>query len=182
MDRFDIGLSFIYGPGRDGDPFHITAHDVNPTSFGITFATWVAWQRVHHAPAFMNDFKSASRDSFSPIYLTWYWNSCRCYELPHGVDTFLFDASVLSGVKRATSLLQKSVNVPADGAFGPITMSAVQAMSAVDLINGLTVERLEYYESLANAGYFDGGWKQRTLDGCQYAISACDAAAAVKGP
>ena len=58
------------------------------------------------------------------IYKEKYWTACKCEELPEALAFMLFDAAVNQGQTQAIRMLQRTINVPADGVMGPETIAA----------------------------------------------------------
>ena len=58
--------------------------------------------------------------------------------------------------------MQRAAGVAEDGAIGPVTLAAVRAMPATDVIRVLADLHRSYYATLANFGWFGRGWLART--------------------
>ena len=100
------------------------------------------------------------------LYRTRYWNKVRCDELAPGVDLSVFDLAVNGGPGRAAKLLQRCVGAVEDGAIGPKTMSAINAVPAKELIIRFADTRREFYKGLKAFETFGRGWLRRT-DECE---------------
>jgi lysozyme family protein len=81
--------------------------------------------------------------------------------MPHGVDLMLFDAAVQHGPRRAIRMLQRSVDVEADGEVGPITRSAVGKRNAARVVRAMGTSRRSFYKSLKHYRQFGRGWMRR---------------------
>jgi len=99
------------------------------------------------------------------------------------VREVMFDASILHGQGSAITLAQRAINrasqsstgfkgLKVDGINGPKTSYAINAQSAVNFINGLTVERILFVDRLVQRTVRKGdlsqvenlfGWHQRFL-------------------
>ncbi len=86
--------------------------------------------------------------------------------LPSGVDCMAFNDATLSGAGHTVRLLQRIVGTTQDGAIGPITLRAINAMSVRTLIDAIVKADIEYLSSLANAPKFIHGWTRRETS-CQ---------------
>ena len=127
------------------------------TNLGVTQANWEAY--VGH-PVTWNDMKALTREKVAPFYKRKYWDMVRGDELPNGVDYMAFDFAVNAGVGRSAKLLQQAVGVSQDGAIGPLTLSAIRALPAKQLIDRYSDAKEAWYKSLHNATY-EKGWLNR---------------------
>ena len=96
--------------------------------------------------------KNITVDDIKPIYRTNYWERCRCQDLPSGVDWAVFEWALNSGPGRVAKALQRAVGAYEDGAVGPQTLMAINALQPHEIINRIAVHRDSYYRSL---GHFD---------------------------
>ena len=161
QDLFTEAMNFIWEPCHDGQPFHVTAFDPGgATAWGVTFETWAAWQKMHGELASIGVFRNLPRGEFLPLYRTLFWNACCCAALgPIGIQ--VFDAAVNCGPRRAAKFLQAVVEVPQDGAIGPITIAAALADDQRLLARRICSARDAFYATLNNARYFERGWDAR---------------------
>jgi len=99
------------------------------------------------------------------IYYKEYWQPCRCGELPPAIAIFLFDAAVNHGVATACKMLQRKLNVLADGKIGHITIKAVNTKNLDELLINLLTERAYFYHAIVQANssqaVFLDGWFAR---------------------
>jgi len=100
------------------------------------------------------------------LYRTRYWDKARCDEWAPGVDLSVFDLAVNGGVGRAAKMLQRCVGAEPDGAIGPKTIAAVNAVPAKNLIVRFAEDRREFYKGLKTFDTFGRGWLRRT-DECE---------------
>jgi lysozyme family protein len=137
-------------------------HPADPggaTMKGVTLETYRRYKMNPHITK--DQLRNITDEEVADIYKVGYWDKCRCYDLPSGVDFLVFDAAVNMGVGRSAKLLQEAVGVSADGVIGPITLAAANAAD-VDL----TIERFSqlkeaFYRSLPTFGTFGNGWLNR---------------------
>jgi lysozyme family protein len=72
-----------------------------------------------------------------------------------------FDAAVNHGVGTAIRSLQEAAGVEADGVIGPLTRRAIEAVSAVELIERYAAIRERRYRALSHFWRFGRGWLAR---------------------
>ena len=111
------------------------------------------------------DIRSLTREAAIEIYRQDYWNRCRCNELPAQLALILFDSAVNQGPTAAIRLLQKSLNVGADGVIGPITIAAAFRASPSLVITEFIARRAYQYTLHPEVTRFGLGWFRR--------LSAC---------
>lgn len=128
------------------------------TNLGVTARTWEDW--VGH-PVSEKEMRSLTPEKVAPLYKRKYWDAVRADDLPVGVDYCVFDCAVNSGPGRAVKLLQKTLGVEPDGAFGPVTMAAVEEMNPTELIVKYAWNRLQFWQSLPTFDVFGRGWSAR---------------------
>lgn len=109
------------------------------------------------------DVKNLTLEHAEKIYWQHYWDPAHCDELPWPLDMLMFDTAVNQGVKPAIELLQKTVNVAADGAWGPKTKAAVAAKSRdlAELCALFLADRALRYTGTRNFDHFGRGWLKR---------------------
>ena len=130
------------------------------TNLGITKRVWDDYQGATSTEA---EMRALTVEMVTPIYAR-YWRKARCDELPLGLDYAVFDCAVNSGGLRSVRLLQAALGVADDGAIGPRTMEAIQAVPASALIHDMCEARLKFLRDLAPFGVFGKGWTRRVED------------------
>jgi len=128
------------------------------TNLGVTLATWSGWIG---RPATIAEIEALTVAAVTPVYLADYYNPAHCPDMPAGVDLMAFDCAVQSGVGRAIRTLQQAVGVTADGAFGPLTASALADCSPSRVIGSFATAREAFYRSLPTFSRFGQGWLNR---------------------
>jgi lysozyme family protein len=73
----------------------------------------------------------------------------------------VFDMAVNSGPARAVRTLQACLGVAADGAFGPLTRTALTVAEPRTLIRRFAREREAFFRSLGAFDVFGRGWLRR---------------------
>lgn len=135
------------------------------TNHGITIGTLAAW-RGHEVTA--DDVQALGQEEAEAIYQTDYWRAAQCHVLPAGLDLIIFDLAVNSGPGRAVRMLQEAVGAEIDGAAGPETMRAVQALLVAEVIRSVSRLRRVFYRQLADNDpsqeRFFRGWVNRLED------------------
>lgn len=128
------------------------------TMYGVT-------KRVAVAYGYTGDMRKLTLDEAKRIAKAGYWDKVRADELPDELDFQLFDTAYNSGDSRAVKLLQASLNLNQDGAFGPATMAAVQRQVASGETDSLCARfnghRLLFLADLKTWPSFGKGWARR---------------------
>ena len=131
MTRFDSCLEFVLKMegGLTDDP----ADRGGRTNLGITGQTLARARKDGIAKADTVD--GLTREVAAAIYRAYYWNACRCGDLPAPVDLAVFDAAVHMGTGTAAMQAQRALNLlgaePAlaeDGIVGPRTLEAARRL------------------------------------------------------
>ena len=127
------------------------------TNLGVTQANWEAF--VGH-PVTWDNMKALKAETVAPFYKRKYWDMAHCDDLPTGLDYLMFDFAVNAGVGRAIKTLQTAIGVTADGALGPLSLSAINNLEPKLLIERFTDAKEKFYKSLNNPTY-ERGWLAR---------------------
>lgn len=132
------------------------------TNMGITRKTLARWRKVSPWTALPKTaVATLTRGEAALIYRASYWNACGAGRMPQGIDLALFDFAVNSGPDRAVRVLQAALGIAADGAVGPVTLTAVAAAEPRQLINALCDRRLSFLQRLTTFSIFGRGWTNR---------------------
>lgn len=107
------------------------------------------------------NIRALTRDQAIEIYRRDYWARVQGDKLPAAVAFQVLDAAVNHGVGTAIRWLQRAVGVADDGVIGPLTLAAVAAAPAADLVLLFNAERLEFYAKLSTFDAFGKGWTRR---------------------
>ena len=137
------------------------------TNLGVTQANWEAF--VGH-PVTWDNMKALKAETVAPFYKRKYWDMAHCDELPTGLDYLVFDFAVNAGVGRSIKTLQTAIGVTADGALGPLSLSAINNIPVMQLIEQFTDAKEKFYKSLNNPTY-ERGWLARVVQVEKSAIS-----------
>lgn len=128
------------------------------TNLGVTRNVWREWVNRDVDEA---EMRSLTPELVTPLYKARYWDSCKCDDLPRGVDYAVFDAAVNMGPGRAAKLLQAALGVTADGAIGRATIAAATAADPVELLEAFSLGKEAFYQSLPTFSTFGKGWLNR---------------------
>ena len=128
------------------------------TMLGVTQFNWE--QHVGHQVTH-DQMRKLTPTDVEPLYKKKYWDVVRADELPSGIDYLVFDLGVNAGPGRSIKLLQAAVGVPADGGFGPMTITAVLAADPVELIEKFSQNKEHFYRGLDDFKTYGTGWLNR---------------------
>jgi lysozyme family protein len=128
------------------------------TNLGVTQRVWEEWVGRDSNE---KEMRSLTPEMVKPLYKRKFWDACRCDDLPNGIDYLVFDMAVNAGVGRSAKLLQHCVGVTADGAIGPITITAVKRKDTEELIEKFSEARELFYRGLKTFDVFGRGWLNR---------------------
>lgn len=117
------------------------------------------------------DIQNLTLDQAKAIYLEDFWN---LIGQAHGAVKFqLFDAAVNHGNGNAVRMLQRAVNVADDGAWGPLSQAALEAMESSGGHNDVLLRFLGYrflfWASLQKFDTFGRGWTRRGAENLLFA-------------
>jgi len=117
------------------------------------------------------DIKALTRDGAKQIYLTDFWQRGQMDQYDPAIAFQVFDIAVNSGIETAVRMLQRAAGVADDGHIGPITVAAVNAKSATDMLMLLIAERLDFWRKLSTWPRFGAGWAGRAANDLRYAAT-----------
>lgn len=150
--------------GREGSAYTDRATDRGgPTKYGVTLATFSLYRRAAMTAA---DLMLLSEEEAREIYR-------KLFVIDPGFDhitepklrELAVDSGVQHGPERVTKWLQIAVGVDADGQWGPLTESAVNARDPRALFADVLAQRVEFYGRLVTAdptqAANDAGWMAR---------------------
>jgi lysozyme family protein len=159
QENFDVALKHVlkFEGGYSDHP----RDPGGATKFGITHGVL----KQHRGRAVSkDDVRKLTLNEAAEIYRSRYWNAASCDALPRGLDLAVFDCAVNQGVGRASRFLQRAAKVTADGQIGPITLAAVSAARADELLTEFMARRMKSYGSLQRLfKTFGLGWSRRLI-------------------
>ncbi len=131
------------------------------TNLGVTIGTLSGWLGRR---ATKQEVRALTPEKVAPIYRKGFWDVIRGDDLPVGVDYCVYDFAVNSGPRRGAQALQRAVGVADDGKIGPVTLAAVKAKPADQIVQRICTDRLTFLRRLKTWKTFGKGW-QRRVDG-----------------
>lgn len=112
------------------------------------------------------DIKNLTKEQADKIYFDDFWMAMRCDQMPLGMDEFVMDFAVNSGVPTVKKKLQQALGVLPDGKIGAVTLAALKTANKKRIVRFLFVERAIIMAS-AKKNVFDEnshGWYARLFD------------------
>lgn len=106
------------------------------------------------------DILNLTEQRAKELYKKFYWDFCKCEELPYPLDIFLFDAAVNHGVIGAVRILQEALELKPDGILGEITISTIKK-NGQDAALKFLAQRALFYTELDNFKRYGKGWFNR---------------------
>lgn len=146
--RFPDALAVVLE--REGGYVHDPDDPGGETNHGVTARVYARWRKRRGLPA--RSVRLIQPAEVAAIYDAEYWDPVQGDELLRlgfGVALVVFDFAVNAGVGRAIRLLQRTVGVLEDGAFGPATLRALEAVAPDAFVAGYSRGRESFYERLA---------------------------------
>lgn len=131
------------------------------TNWGVTI-------RTARANGYAGRMIDMTRDQAKEIYRAAFWERVRGEKLHSALAFQLFDACVNHGIGNGVRMLQRAAGVADDGLIGEVTLRAVQAVSAPDMVMRFNAERLEFYTKLKTFSTFGRGWVNRVAGNLRY--------------
>ena len=138
------------------------------TNLGVTQRVWEEWVK-HDVDE--KQMRELTPEMVAPLYQEKYWQRVKGDELPAGIDYCVFDASVNSGVGRASKWLQEVCGTQPDGVIGPMTLRVAQAIVPADLVNMYCDKRLAFLKELKTWETFGKGWERRVEEVRSHALT-----------
>lgn len=114
------------------------------------------------------DIKNLNLADAKAIYLRDFWLRAASDQYDGAIAYQVFDAAVNHGIGNAIRFLQRAAGVADDGAVGPMTLRAVQAMTVTDVLMLFNAERLEFYTKLSTWKTYGKGWARRIVGNLRY--------------
>jgi len=160
-ETYTQSLRLLLQHGREGGWSNDPRDPGGMTNLGVTKR---AWEKYVGRPVNDAEMRALNPAKVSDFYYTEYYVKCGADRLPAGLDHAVFDFAVNSGPGRAVTFLQGALGVAADGAFGPVTLSAARDQPPAKSIRSLCDARLAYLKGLANWSVFGNGWGRRVAE------------------
>lgn len=142
--------------------------DGGVTNFGITHKTLADWRG---GPVTAEDVKNLTQAEADAILRANYYTRCRCGEMPERMAMVVYNSAVMSGPKKAISLIQEAFNslgmtadgapLEVDGILGRFTMTAIRETDAGVLSEAYADLYEVYLQGRHNFDTFGRGWMNR---------------------
>lgn len=158
----DFDTAFDRLIGHEGGYVNHPDDPGGETNWGITL-------RTAREAGYVGSMRDLTRDQAKAIYRTAYWGRAKADQYDGAIAFQVFDAAVNHGIGQAIRFLQRAAGVADDGAVGPVTLAAVRAMSAPDVLARFNAERLDFYTRLSTWPTFGKGWARRVAGNLRYA-------------
>lgn len=134
-------------------------------NYGIAFATFEAWEKIHKRPhPTFATLKAMTPSTAAQIYAATYAPPIFYHLLGVGVGRVLLDSAVNNGVGGAISIAQAALHLDEDAHVGPVTLWALTHHPRVELINKLCDMRIKRQATFKNAHTSLPGHPGRTWD------------------
>ena len=150
--KFDEAFTQLLG--HEGGYVDNPADPGKATMWGVT-------ERVARAHGYTGHMRDLPVALAKQIYRAAYWDAVQADQLPAPVRYSVFDAAVNSGVSQSVKWLQRALGVSDDGAIGPKTLAAAQAVDGQALKAKMLGARLQFMTDLATWPSFGRGWARR---------------------
>lgn len=135
------------------------------THRGFTQKLYDKWRSSHGIPKQSVVFIADAE--IMAIAKEYFWDPCRCDDLPAALAIAVFDMAFNSGEGDAIEALQTAVGAHVDGRIGPKTIAAAQRSDPLALLRFLKARAAHIQEVIADdppqLGNLEG-WTNRLLD------------------
>lgn len=159
MQNFDAAFERLLG--HEGGYSNNPADPGGETMYGIT-------KRVAVANGYTGPMRDLPLAEAKRIAKAAYWDAVKGDAMPNELDFQLFDTAYNSGPAQAVKLLQRALDVPADGILGPNTLGQIAKAqhlgSVAALLARFNGQRLEFLTSLYPWPNFGKGWARRVAE------------------
>jgi lysozyme family protein len=133
------------------------------TNFGITLATLANYRG---RPVIPSDVEHMTESEARTIYRERYIEAPGFSAIADAdLRALLVDMGVNHGPANAIKMLQRAIKCEPDGALGPVTLAALNSLSARSVRARVTAQRAKFYGALISAhpeqAVFAAGWMAR---------------------
>ncbi len=150
MSAFDD--AFVALIGNEGGYVNNPSDPGGATCFGVS-------ERVARANGYDGPMIGLPLTTAKQIAKSQYWDKYYCDQFDARIGFQVFDAAYNGG--RPAAWLQQAAGVQADGIIGPVTIAAVQAVDARQIVMRFLAYRLTYLGNLSTWSTFGHGWANR---------------------
>lgn len=112
------------------------------------------------------DIKNLTQEQADQIYYSDFWLAMHCDSMKAGMDGFVLDFAINSGVPTVTKCLQRALGVLDDGKIGPMTDAAIRTANPRRVVRLLFVSRAIIMAEAKKSNYEEHkhGWFARLFD------------------
>lgn len=140
------------------------------TMKGVTLETF---RHFYGSARTVEQLKAITEEQWDYIFKKGYWDVFRCDEIrSQSVANLLTDWVWASGPV-VVKIVQSLLGVKADGAVGPVTLGALNALQGSVAFQRIWNRRKAFIESLRNYDVFGNGWMNR-LDSIRHCYLICN--------
>lgn len=154
-DVVDIEKSFSDDPRDPGNwtGGKVNVGSLNGTMYGVSAAAY---------PSI--DIKNLTVSKAKAIYLSDYWDKCKCDTLPDQVACALFKQAVNMGVAGGIKAFQRSLDAQViDGVIGPVTIGYASRLPPAEVIENFLTQCAKEYISMVGFAVEGVGWMRRLI-------------------
>lgn len=130
----------------------VDSGELKGTKFGISAAAYPTL-----------DIANLTTAKAKSIYLSDYWDKCKCDALPDQVASVLFKEAVNMGVSGGIKRFQESLGVTADGNIGNLTIGYATKSPQAEIIENYLTQCAKKYIEMKNFPIDGVGWMRRLI-------------------
>lgn len=109
------------------------------------------------------DIASLNLPKVKGIYLTDFWDRCKCDTLPDAIAIALFKEAVNLGVDGASKAFQRSLKVTPDGVIGQLTIGIATSSPPKQVLEQFLTQCAFEYTQMENFKVDGKGWLSRVI-------------------
>jgi lysozyme family protein len=159
IENFQKSLALVL---KSEGGFNNNPHDPGKiTNLGVTQNAWEAYVQRQVDEA---EMRGLTPEIVAPFYKARYWDSCKCDQLPLGVDYAVFDFAVNAGASRASKTMQSALGTAADGIVGPATIGVAVNADPDEFLEKFSAAKEQFYRNLPTFEHFGKGWLRRVSE------------------
>lgn len=115
------------------------------------------------------DIENLTLEQAESIYYTDWWAPMQLDSMLPAIQYQLFDTAINHGMRTASKMLQRAVQVKDDGVIGPKTIAAVTGCDHNDVLLRFLAERLEFFTKIGSWERYGRGWSMRVAQNLRFA-------------
>ena len=129
------------------------------------------YERVMGFPPSVEDMKNITKQDSHILFKNEFWDRMLADEISdQGIAEIIVDHAINANPRVTSKIVQRTLNtyfgkhLAVDGAVGPKTIQAINAVEPSRFFEKLAIARIDYYERLSDFQYFGKSWTKRVLD------------------